>query len=224
MRWSMWPISICMHVLLVMGILIMPVTVDGDLLAPAPPNRPVIVTKMMPVPESLPDVAPVARTAAVIPSVIAAPTLEPARDVAGPPPGPVFPGVPDNAGPIDPALLGRPSGAGPVPPVMQQPEPRVTPAAVVRVGQGVRAPKRIAGVMPEYPALARSARVQGVVMLEAVINARGQVGRITVLKSVALLDAAAIGAVQEWRYTPTLLNGVPVSVLMTITINFTLQN
>ena len=71
---------------------------------------------------------------------------------------------------------------------------------------------------------ARSARIQGVVILEAVINERGTIERIKVLKSEPLLDAAAIAAVKDWRYTPTLLNGVPVSVLMTITINFTLQN
>jgi len=223
MRWSIWPISIGMHVLLVVGILLMPVTVDGDLLPPAPFNRPVIVTKVTPIPDSPPDVVPVARNAAVIPSVIAAPTLAPPRDVP-PSPGPVFPGVSINAGPIDPALLGTPGGTGPVPPVIQHPEPRAAPPAVFRVGQGVREPKRIAGGMPEYSALARSARIQGVVVLEAVINERGEVGRIKVLKSIPLLDAAAVGAVQEWRYTPTLLNGVPVSVLLTITINFTLQN
>jgi protein TonB len=66
--------------------------------------------------------------------------------------------------------------------------------------------------------------VQGVVILEAVIDEHGEVGRIKVLKSMPLLDQAAITAVQQWRYTPTLLNGVPVSVLMTITVNFTLQN
>ena len=87
----------------------------------------------------------------------------------------------------------------------------------------MREPKRIAGSPPEYPLIARNARVQGVVILEAVINERGEVGRIKVLRSVPLLDNAAITAVQQWRYTPTLLNGVPVSVLMTITVNFTLQ-
>lgn len=223
MRWSMWPISIGMHVMLVVGILILPVTVDGDLLTPAPFNRPVIVARATPIPDSLPDVVPVPRPAADIPSVVAALTLAPPRDVVPPSPGPVFPGVSNSAG-IDLSLLGTPSGTGPVPPVIQRPEPRAAPPAVFRVGQGVREPKRIAGVMPEYPALARSARVQGVVVLEAIINERGEVGRIKVLKSIPLLDAAAIGAVQDWRYTPTLLNGVPVSVLLTITINFTLQN
>jgi protein TonB len=61
------------------------------------------------------------------------------------------------------------------------------------------------------------------VILEAVINERGVVERLRVLKSVPLLDAAAMDAVSRWRYTPTLLNGTPVAVLMTITINFTLK-
>ena len=222
MRWSMWPISICVHALIVAAVLMVPVIADGDPPAPAPLNTAVILTPVAPVPDSLPIVAPVAVRAPILPSVIAAPTLEAPRDVAGPPPGPVVPGVPNNAGPIDPALLGSTGAAGPAPPAA--PETKAAPPAVLRVGQGVREPKRIAGTMPEYPALARSARIQGVVMLEAIINERGEVGRIRVLKSVALLDAAAIGAVQEWRYTPTLLNGVPVSVLLTITINFTLQN
>ena len=65
--------------------------------------------------------------------------------------------------------------------------------------------------------------MQGTVILEAVINERGAIERVRVLRSVPLLDAAAITAVQNWRYTPTLLNGVPVSVLMTITINFRLD-
>ena len=97
-------------------------------------------------------------------------------------------------------------------------------AQILRVGLGIREPRRIAGAPPEYPTFARNSRVQGVVILEAVINERGAIERVKVLKSVPLLDAAAIAAVKEWRYTPTLLNGVPISVLMTITMNFTLQD
>jgi periplasmic protein TonB len=223
MRWSMWPISICVHALIVVGALMVPLTAGGDLLSPAPFNRPVVVARVTAVPDYVPNVAPVARTVAVIPSVIAAPTLEPPREVAGLPPGPVVPGVPNDGGPIDLSLLGTPGGTGPVPPVIQHTEPRAAPPTVLRAGHGVREPKRIAGVMPDYPEIARNVRVQGVVLLEAVINERGEVGRVRVLKSVPLLDAAAVGAVQQWRYTPTLLNGVPVSVLLTITINFTLN-
>ena len=68
-----------------------------------------------------------------------------------------------------------------------------------------------------------AARVQGVVILEAVIGPNGNVTDVKVLRSVALLDDAAIEAVRQWVYTPTLLNGVPVPVIMTVTVNFTMN-
>ncbi len=71
--------------------------------------------------------------------------------------------------------------------------------------------------------MAQSARVQGIVILEAVIGPTGRVTEVKVLRSVPLLDEAAITAVKQWVYTPTLLNGVPVPVIMTVTVNFTLQ-
>ncbi len=64
---------------------------------------------------------------------------------------------------------------------------------------------------------------KGVVILEAVINVRGEVERLRVLRSEPLLDRAAIDAVQRWRYTPTLLNGSPVPVLVTVTVRFALR-
>jgi protein TonB len=88
----------------------------------------------------------------------------------------------------------------------------------------VREPKKISDVRPVYPAIAQAAKVEGMVILEAVINQRGTVERVRVLRSVPLLDAAAVEAVRNWRYTPTLLNGTPVSVLMTITLHFTLHD
>ena len=71
--------------------------------------------------------------------------------------------------------------------------------------------------------MAQAARVQGVVILEAIIGSSGAVTEVKVLRSVPLLDDAAIAAVQQWQYTPTLLNGVPVPIIMTVTVNFTLQ-
>ena len=65
--------------------------------------------------------------------------------------------------------------------------------------------------------------MQGIVILEAVIGPNGNVTEVKVLRSVPLLDEAAITAVKQWQYTPTLLNGVPVPVIMTVTVNFTLQ-
>ena len=76
------------------------------------------------------------------------------------------------------------------------------------------------GRQARYPEIAQAAGVQGIVILEALIEKDGTVGDVRVLRSVALLDQAAIDAVQQWRFTPTLLNGQPVEVLMAVTVNF----
>jgi periplasmic protein TonB len=93
----------------------------------------------------------------------------------------------------------------------------------VRVGGNIKPPTKVKDVKPEYPAIARSARVQGVVIIEAVIGPNGNVEETKVLRSIPLLDAAALDAVKQWTFTPTLLNGVPVPVIMTVTVNFALQ-
>jgi protein TonB len=78
-------------------------------------------------------------------------------------------------------------------------------------------------VKPTYPAIAQSARVQGIVIIEATIGTNGRVTNTKVLRSIPLLDQAAIDAVKQWEFTPTTLNGVPVPVIMTVTVQFTLQ-
>ena len=76
---------------------------------------------------------------------------------------------------------------------------------------------------PVYPPIAQSAKIQGVVILEAVIDGNGQVVDARVLRSIPLLDQAAYDAVKQWEFEPTLLNGVPTPVVMTVTVNFVLQ-
>jgi TonB family protein len=93
--------------------------------------------------------------------------------------------------------------------------------APVRVGGKIKAPTKIKDVKPVYPAIAQSARVAGVVTIEATIGFDGKVVDAKVVRSSPLLDQAALDAVRQWEYTPTLLNGVPVSVLVTVTVNFT---
>jgi TonB family protein len=95
--------------------------------------------------------------------------------------------------------------------------------AAVRVGGRIMAPKKIKDVKPVYPAIAQSAHVSGVVTIEATIGPDGKVVDARVVRSIPLLDQAALDAVRQWEYLPTLLNGVPVPVLMTVTINFTRQ-
>jgi TonB family protein len=92
----------------------------------------------------------------------------------------------------------------------------------VRVGGSIRPPTRIQFVEPVYPEVARSARIQGVIILELVIGTDGAISNARVLRSIPLLDQAALDAVRQWRYEPTLLNGAPTPVIMTATVNFSL--
>jgi periplasmic protein TonB len=108
--------------------------------------------------------------------------------------------------------------APPPPPPLPTPEPPKT----VRVGV-VKAPAKVHDAAPTYPAIAQAARVEGVVIIQATIGTDGRVVDATVLRSVPLLDVAAIEAVRQWRYTPSTLNGQPVAVVMTVTVNFTLR-
>ncbi|HUF22541.1 MAG TPA: energy transducer TonB [Vicinamibacterales bacterium] len=97
-------------------------------------------------------------------------------------------------------------------------------ATPVRVGGDVRQPMKLIDVKPVYPPIALSARVQGMVIVEGVIDTQGNVSEARVLRGVPLLNEAALDAVRQWQYTPTLLNGVPVPVIMTMTVTFTLQD
>jgi protein TonB len=85
---------------------------------------------------------------------------------------------------------------------------------------GVREPTKLKHVAPVYPPAAIVARIRGTVVLECVISPVGQVTDIRVLRSRPLLDRAAVEAVKQWVYTPTLLNGVPVPVVLTVTVTF----
>ena len=97
------------------------------------------------------------------------------------------------------------------------------PPQAVRVGGQIKEPKKLKHVNPTYPDIAKQARVQGVVILECTISPQGRVTDVKVLRGIPLLDEAAREAVKQWVYTPTLLNGVPVPVIMTVTVNFKLS-
>jgi TonB family protein len=93
----------------------------------------------------------------------------------------------------------------------------------LRVGGNVRAPIKVKDVKPFYPADAQAAHVQGVVILEALLDDAGKVANARVLRSIPLLDDAALEAVSQWEFTPTELNGQAVGVIMTVTVNFTMM-
>lgn len=104
---------------------------------------------------------------------------------------------------------------------MPVPPPPVTKP--LRPGGDIRTPTKTKHVPPVYPEIARSNRIQGVVILEAVISESGHVRDVRVVRSIPLLDHAAMDAVRQWQFTPTLLNGQPVPVLLTVTLSFVLN-
>jgi protein TonB len=90
----------------------------------------------------------------------------------------------------------------------------------VRVGGAIRNPTKTKNVPPVYPAVAKSARIGGTVQVEATIGPDGKVANARVVKSVPLLDQAALDAVTQWEYAPTRVRGVAVPVTITVAINF----
>ena len=98
-----------------------------------------------------------------------------------------------------------------------------TPAGPMRLRQGIQAPRKIVDVAPVYPMLARQTRTAGIVVLDVIIDERGNVTSTRVLKSVALLDQAAVDAVQRWKFSPARLNGEAIPIVMTVTVSFRLQ-
>jgi periplasmic protein TonB len=99
----------------------------------------------------------------------------------------------------------------------------VTPQRV-RISQGVTKGLLIQKVEPTYPPLARAARVQGEVLLSAIIDANGQITNLQLVSGHPMLVPAAIAAVRQWRYKPYLLNGQPVEVETQITVIFSLSS
>ena len=100
--------------------------------------------------------------------------------------------------------------------------PAVPGVQRIRVGGNVQARNLIREVTPEYPPLAKQARIQGTVVLGVLIDADGKVVDIRVMSGHPLLVQSATDAVKQWEYRPTLLNGTPVEVVTTVEVNFSL--
>src|SRR5689334_5899373 len=101
--------------------------------------------------------------------------------------------------------------------------PKVAAPQRVRVSQGVTQGLLIHKVQPAYPPLARQARIQGSVLLQALISKGGTIENLRVISGHPMLSPAAIDAVKQWRYKPYILNGERVEVETQITVNFTLS-
>ena len=133
-------------------------------------------------------------------------------------PGGIPGGLP--GAPVDSVLQNLLANAKPQPPAPTVPKP--FEHQPLRVGGSVIAARLVYRPKPEYPELARMTRTQGDVEFEAVIGKDGTIEQLKVVRGHPLLVKAAVDAVRQWRYQPTLLNGEPVEVLTDITVSFKL--
>src|SRR5438034_10420485 len=222
-KWYTVPLSVIVHTMIIAAVVIIPL-MAADVL-PTPPSMMAFVAAPPPPPQPPPPPPPPQAAAAPKPVMEVSPNAAPVeapreikpetgietgnKAVVG-----VEGGV---AGGVAGGIVGGLAEAPPPPP------PPPPPPAPVRVGGNIKPPTKTRDVRPVYPSIAQSARVQGVVIIEATIGPDGRVQEAEGLRSIPLLDAAALDAVKQWTYTPTLLNGTPVPVIMTVTVNFTLQ-
>jgi protein TonB len=219
-----WPVTAILHTLGAAAIVVVPLLGDEPLperstavqaffvapaLAPAPPPPPPAAARPRTAPPVEPKSAPAAFTAPVDVPESVSPEASLDLGIEGGVPGGVEGGVP---GGVVGGIVGGLEEAPPPPP------------QVVRVGGVIREPRKIKDVPPVYPRVALNAKIQGIVILECTISPQGRVEGVQVLRGVPMLDEAAVAAVRQWVYTPTLSSGVPVGVVMTVTVNFVLRD
>lgn len=171
------------------------------------------------------------------PPAASAPAVRQPRSQATPPPASTVTApieTPDQIKPEESADIGLPQGQpggveGGVPGglvgavITPLPEPSAPPKRdPVRVGLNVKEPTKLKHVEPVYPDIAQRANVQGFVILECIVSPAGRITDVKVLRGIPVLNTAALDAVKQWTYKPTLLEGVPVSVVMTVTVQFRL--
>jgi protein TonB len=235
-----WVISLGVHLAVVAIVMLIPLFVTQAidlgqlrytyLVAPPlgapsapPPPPPPVATHPQPAPRThnltSQLIAPVAIPKAVeMPRVAEEP---PAEQVMGVPGG-VVGGVPGGqiGGVLGGALGGEALSAPPTPVPVATPAPPSVPSGPLRVGGEVKAPHTIFAPQPEYPLLAKQARIQGVVQIEAVIDEHGNVVQMKAVSGSGILIPSAMRAVAQWKYEPTYLNGQPYPVTLTVTVTF----
>src|SRR5262245_24583710 len=206
------------------------------LVAPPPPPPPpppplAVVSKAVKMPKVVPQNPGHLTVPVTIPKVVAMVIdEEPAPDISAS--GGVVGGVPGGVpgGTIGGVLGGVLGGAMPVAVAPQPPPPPPAPKAEppkvkapVRVGGKVRSPHLLRRTEPMYPPLARAARIQGRVVLEATLTEQGRVADLRFVSGHPMLIDAAMQAARQWEYEPTYLNDVAYPVILNITVNFRLQ-
>jgi protein TonB len=209
-------VSIVAHTLIIATAIIVPVVATDSLVLPRdiaiivfptqpplPPSPPPPRGDTKQQPPVTTSTVPLVAPSAIIPEIPTQPAIAPMHglDVVG-----VVPGGDYLAPP--PAPVAAP----------------VTDQAPLRAGGDVKRPLKVRDATPAYPSIARAAHVEGVVIIEATIGPDGKVQDARILRSAnPLLNEEALNAVRQWEYTPTLLNGIPVAIVMTVTVEFRLR-
>jgi protein TonB len=210
--------SIVAHMIAVGALIIAPAFATDDLPEPYRTTAFVLVRPALPQPPP-----PIHRTRPDTPPATAssAPLVEP-MDIR---PEPIVEPVEqfgfDLDAPATGIAIGDIGSIGDLIPAPPPAPPR--PKDPVRVGGAIQPPQRLVHVNPVYPPIALAARKEGLVILEALIGEDGSIRAVKVLRPEPLFEQAAITAVRQWRFSPTLLNGEPVPLVMTVTVSFTLQ-
>lgn len=225
-----WALSILLHIAIVSAVVLAPLfytqVIDLRafqtmlLVAPRPPAA-------APPPATVTQRAMKPAIHVLEPKVLTAPAMIPTKirivrdEVAPPDPGVdgVLGGVPGGAsGGVLDAIIGGTTGVKLAPPL-----PAVKPGTILRVGGDIKAPRELYKPAPVYPTIAQIAYTQGVVTIDALINEHGDVVQAQAIDGPGLLIPAALAAVLKWKYEPTYLDGVPVSIRMHVVVKFTLR-
>jgi protein TonB len=216
-------VSIVVHGVVIAGVLVAQVLAVGELPTPRQPIafEGAIPVRVIDIPLPPPARRVVASTAAPATGAIPAPIVAP-TGIAPEAPS-ADGGSPDGTSPLAGIEAGFNSSVG-FTPIEAVPPPPAPPASprVLRLREGITPPQKIVNVEPVYSRAAQATKIEGMVILEAVIDTHGNVTSARVLRALPLLDQSALDAVRQWKFTPATLNGVAVPVYLTVTVNFKL--
>ena len=206
-KWYTVALSLVLHSAIFAALVVAPLVATGELPLPASLMPSYIIADLVPSPPPVvtprqPEVATIARNLQVAP--IDAPTA------IG-----VETGIVEDREMVQTnAVDNLVSGLGTPAAAIEQPPPMPSsPPDPVRPGVNIKPPTRLRNTQPVYPFIAKQNRIQGIVIIEAIIGTDGKVEDAKVIRSIPLLDQAALDAVKAWEYTPTLLNGRPTPVI-----------
>ncbi|HEY7189452.1 MAG TPA: TonB family protein [Vicinamibacterales bacterium] len=222
-------VSTTAQVLVVGSLIAIPILLVTDTV-PEIPTMMAFVADVPPPPPPPPPPAPAAPKPAATPAAAAAVNpaaapVEPPKEIAAERPSDegINDGVPGGVeGGVPGGILGGVVGGLPEAPPPPPPPP--VQRGPIRIGGQIKAPALVKRIEPAYPPIAVSAHLEGVVILEAIVDREGKVNEVTLLRSLhPLLDREAELAVKQWRYSPLVLNGIAERFVVTVTLSFHLE-